>query len=333
MMKINVDFPFLLQAFFSDRLMRQRQASIHTIASYRDTFRILLAFAEQRLKKAPSTIRLDDLDTLFIGTFLDHLEKERGNSARSRNVRLAAIHSFFRYVALHDPVHSALAQRVLAMPTKRYHRKQIQFLTRPEIDALIAAPDQKTWAGRRDRKILLVAVQTGFRLSELIGLRCEDVALGTGSHLKCTGKGRKERCTPLRRETTLALRAWLLERNGQPRDPVFHSARGHALSPDGVEYVLAKYVLIARQRCPSLEKKRVTPHVLRHTAAMELLQSGVDRSVIALWLGHESMETTQIYLHASLEMKEQALAKTSPFGIQMCRYRPDDKLLAFLKGL
>ena len=332
-MKTDIDFPFLLQSFFSDRLMRQRQASPHTIASYRDTFRMFLVFAGQRLKKAPSMLRLDDLDTPFIGTFLDYLEKERGNSARSRNVRLAAIHSFFRYVALHDPVHSALAQRVLAMPIKRYHRKQIQFLTRPEIAALIATPDQKTWAGRRDRTLLLVAVQTGLRLSELTGLCCEDVALSTGAYLRCTGKGRKERCTPLRRETTAALRVWLLERNGQPGDPVFPNARGQVLSSDGVEYILAKYTLIARQRCPSLEKKRVTPHVLRHTAAMELLQSGVDRSVIALWLGHESMDTTQIYLHADLEMKGKALAKTSPFGIQIRRYRPDDKLLAFLKSL
>ena len=332
-MKTDIDFPFLLQSFFSDRLMRQRQASPHTIASYRDTFRMFLVFAGQRLKKAPSMLRLDDLDTPFIGAFLDHLEKERGNSARSRNVRLAAIHSFFRYVALHDPVHSALAQRVLAMPIKRYHRKQIQFLTRPEIAALIATPDQKTWAGRRDRTLLLVAVQTGLRLSELTGLCCEDVALSTGAYLRCTGKGRKERCTPLRRETTAALRVWLLERNGQPGDPVFPNARGQVLSSDGVEYILAKYTLIARQRCPSLEKKRVTPHVLRHTAAMELLQSGVDRSVIALWLGHESMDTTQIYLHADLEMKGKALAKTSPFGIQIRRYRPDDKLLAFLKSL
>ena len=332
-MKNDINFPFLLQSFFSDRLMRQRQASPHTIASYRDTFRMFLVFAGQRLKKAPSMLRLDDLDTPFIGAFLDHLEKERGNSARSRNVRLAAIHSFFRYVALHDPVHSALAQRVLAMPIKRYHRKQIQFLTRPEIAALIATPDQKTWAGRRDRTLLLVAVQTGLRLSELTGLCCEDVALSTGAYLRCTGKGRKERCTPLRRETTAALRVWLLERNGQPGDPVFPNARGQVLSSDGVEYILAKYTLIARQRCPSLEKKRVTPHVLRHTAAMELLQSGVDRSVIALWLGHESMDTTQIYLHADLEMKGKALAKTSPFGIQIRRYRPDDKLLAFLKSL
>ena len=173
----------------------------------------------------------------------------------------------------------------------------------------MAAPDQNTWAGRRDRTLLLVAVQTGLRLSELIGLRCEDVVLGAGAHVRCTGKGRKERCTPLRRETAAALRAWLLERNGQSEDPVFPNARGHALSSEGVEYILAKHVATARQQCPSLEKKRITPHVLRHTAAMELLQSGVDRSVIALWLGHESMETTQMYLHADLELKERALAK------------------------
>jgi site-specific recombinase XerD len=330
---MKTDFPSLLQVFFTDRLMRQRQASPHTIASYRDTFRMLLGFAQQRLKKAPSTLCLEDLDTSFIGTFLDHLEKERGNSARSRNIRLAALHSFFRYVALHDPLHGALAQRVLAIPAKRYHRKQVQFLTRPEIDALIAAPDHHTWAGRRDRTLLLVAVQTGLRLSELIGLRCEDIVLGTGAHLRCTGKGRKERCTPLRRETTAALRMWLTERKGQSTDPVFPNGRGHALSPDGVEYLLAKHVAIAQQRCPSIEKKRITPHVLRHTAAMELLQNGVDRSVIALWLGHESMETTQIYLHADLALKEKALAKSAPLGIKLRRYRPTDKLLAFLKGL
>jgi site-specific recombinase XerD len=253
-MKAESDFPSLLQAFFTDRLMRQRQASPHTIASYRDTFRLLLAFAEHRLKKAPSTVRLEDLDTAFLGTFLDHLEKERGNSARSRNIRLAALHSFFRYVALHDPLHSALAQRVLAIPVKRHHRRQIEFLTRPEIDALLAAPDQGTWAGRRDRTLLLVAVQTGLRLSELIGLRCQDVVIGAGAHVRCTGKGRKDRCTPLRKETVTALRAWLRERQGQQRDPVFPSARGRALSPDGVEYILARYVADARQRCPSLEK-------------------------------------------------------------------------------
>lgn len=332
-MKTENDFPSLLQAFFTDRLMRQRQASPHTIASYRDTFRLLLSFAEQRLNKAPSALHLEDLDTPFIGAFLDHLEKERGNSARSRNVRLAALHSFFRYVALHEPSMSALAQRVLAIPQKRYHRTQIQFLTRPEIEALIAAPDQKTWAGRRDRTLLLVAVQTGLRVSELTGLRCEHVVLGTGAHLQCTGKGRKDRCTPLRREAAAALRAWLAERKGQSTDHLFPNAKGRALSTDGVAYILAKHVATAQQHCPSLEKKRVTPHVLRHTVAMELLQNGVDRSVIALWLGHESMETTQVYLHADMALKEKALAKAAPLGIKIRRYRPDDKLLAFLKDL
>jgi site-specific recombinase XerD len=332
-MKTENQFPSLLQAFFTDRLYRQRQASHHTIASYRDTFRLLLACAELRLKRAPSVLRLEDLDTPFIGAFLDHLEKGRGNTARSRNVRLGAIHSFFRYVALHDPVHGALAQRVLAIPAKRYHRTQIQFLTRPEIEALLAAPDQGTWAGRRDRTLLLVVVQTGLRLSELIGLRCEDVVLGTGAHVRCTGKGRKERCTPLRRDAAAALRAWLVERQGLPQDPVFPNGRGHAFSPDGIAYLLAKHVATAQKHCPSLEKKRITPHVLRHTVAMELLQNGVDRSVIALWLGHESTETTQMYLHADLELKEKALAKAAPFGIKIRRYRPDDKLLAFLKSL
>ena len=233
-MKTENDFPGLLQAFFTDRLTRQRQASPHTIASYRDTFRLLLAFAAQRLKKAPSTLRLADLDAAFISAFLDHLEKERGNGARSRNARLAALHSFFRYVALHEPGMSALAQRVLAIPEKRYHRTQIQFLTRPEIDALMSAPDQNTRAGRRDRTLLLVAVQTGLRVSELIGLHCEDILLGSGAHVRCTGKGRKDRCTPLRRETAAALRAWLTERNGQSTDHVFPNARGHALSSDGL---------------------------------------------------------------------------------------------------
>ena len=301
-MKTENEFPALLQAFFTDRLCHQRQASPYTIASYRDTFRLLLGFAERRLKKAPSALLITDLDTPFLGAFLDHLEEERGNTARSRNVRLAALHSFFRYVALHKPDMSALAQRVLALPSKRYHRKEIHFLTRPEIEALLAVPDQRTWAGRRDHALLLVAVQTGLRVSELIGLCCQDVVLGTGAHLQCTGKGRKDRCTPLRREAAAALRAWLTERKGQPTDHLFPNAKGRALSSDGVEYILAKHVATAKEHCPSLEKKRVTPHVLRHTVAMELLQNGVDRSVIALWLGHESMETTQVYLHADMAL-------------------------------
>lgn len=327
------NLPRLLEAFFTDRLMRQRRASPHTIAGYRDTFRLLLGFAKERIKKEPSAFGLDDLDAPLIGAFLDHLEKYRGNSARSRNVRLAAIHSFFRYAALHEPGHAALIQRVLGIPSKRYDRKLVGFLSRPEIDALLAAPDRTCWAGRRDYVLLLLAVQTGLRVSELIGLRTQDVVLGSGAHVRCEGKGRKERCTPLRKETVNVLRTWLREQPANPVGPLFPNARGGALSRDGVQYVLAKHVVIAGQKCPSLTKKRVSPHVLRHSTAMDLLQHGVDRSVIALWLGHESPETTQIYLTANLEMKEKALAKVAPRNVRAGRFHPGDRLLAFLKGL
>jgi site-specific recombinase XerD len=325
--------PRLLEAFFTDRLVRQRHASPHTIAGYRDSFRLLLGFAQERLKKEPSAFELEELDAPLIGAFLDHLEKHRGNSARSRNVRLAAIHSFFRYAALHEPGHAASIQRVLAIPSKRYDRKLVGFLTRPEIDALLAAPNRKCWGGRRDHVLLLLAVQTGLRVSELIGLRTQDVVLGTGAHVRCDGKGRKERCTPLRKEAVTVLRAWLRERPADPAGPLFPNARGGALSRDGVQYLLAKHFAIARQRCPSLKQKHVSPHVLRHSMAMDLLQHGVDRSVIALWLGHESPETTQIYLAANLEMKEEALAKSAPMNVRAGRFRPGDRLLAFLKGL
>jgi site-specific recombinase XerD len=273
------------------------------------------------------------VDAPFIGRFLDHLEKDRDNTPSSRNIRLAAIHSFFKYVAFQEPSLGLLAQRVLAIPCKRHKTKPIDFLTRPEIDTLLAAPDQGTWLGRRDHTLLLVAVQTGLRASELIGLRCQDVILGRGAHVRCTGKGRKERCTPLRKDAVAALRAWMRERDGQPSEVLFPSAQGQPLSHDGLAYLLSKHVAKARMTCPSLEKKRVTPHVLRHSLAMELLQHGVDRSVIALWLGHESMATTQVYFHANMEIKEQALAKTESFKSRPARYRPDDQLLAFLKSL
>jgi site-specific recombinase XerD len=327
------DFPGLLEAFFTDRLMRQRQASPHTIASYRDTFRLLLEFVSPRLNKAPSALLLDDLDAPLVGAFLDHLESVRGISARTRNVRLAAVHSFFKYAAFHQPTHSALIQRVLAMPSKRYDKAAIEFLSRPESDALVAAPDQQTWIGRRDRALLLLAVQSGLRVSELVGLRCQDVVLGSGAHVRCQGKGRKERCTPLRQDAVVVLRAWLREQNAPPTNPLFPNIRGAQLSRDAVEDLLARHVRTASHRCPSLQHKRVSPHVLRHTAAMDLLQHGVDRSVIALWLGHESVETTQMYLHADLRMKEAALAKTAPLNVRAGRYRPGDRLLAFLKSL
>ena len=322
-----------LEAFFTDRLIRQRRASPHTIGGYRDTFRLLLGFARQRLNKGPSRLAIEDLDAPLIGAFLDHLEQERGNSARTRNVRLAAIHSFFRYLALQDPAHSAVIQRVLAMPSKRYDRRPIGFLTRAEMDALLAAPARSTWAGQRDHALLLVALQTGLRVSELIGLRCQDIVFGTGAHVRCQGKGRKERCTPLRKDAVAVLRSWLRARAGAPPDPAFPNARGGPLSRDGVEDLLAKHLAIARTRCPSLKSKRVSPHVLRHSTAMDLLQRGIDRSVIALWLGHESVETTQMYLDANLELKEKILAKTTPFDVRPGRYRPDDRVLAFLKSL
>lgn len=323
----------LLEAFFMERLVGQRQASPHTIASYRDTFRLLLQFAQTRLKKEPSSLLLADVDAPLVSGFLDHLERERGNCARSRNARLAAVHSFFRYVALREPAYSALIQRVLAIPAKRYDRAAIEFLSRAEIEALLAAPNLQTWTGRRDRLLLLVAIQTGLRVSELTSLRCADVVLGTGAHVRCQGKGRKERSTPLRREAVIAIRAWVHERQARPEDSLFPNIRGAALSRDAVECLLAKHACAAAINCPSLGGKRISPHVLRHTTAMELLESGVDRSVIALWLGHESMETTQIYLHASMTMKQKALSKGGPIATRPARYRPGDRLLAFLKGL
>ena len=332
-MKPVANLPRLLEAFFTDRLVRQRQASPHTIAGYRDTFRLLLGFVQPRLRKEPSALGLEDLDAPLIGAFLDHLEKVRGNSARTRNVRLAAVRSFFQYAALHEPSHSALIQRVLAIPSKRYDRRLVGFLTRPETDVLLSIPDRSCWGGRRDYVLLLLAVQAGLRVSELIGLRAQDIVLGTGAHVRCQGKGRKERCTPLRKEAVRALRGWLRECPADPAGPLFPNARGGRLSPDGVQYLLAKYVPVAKQRCPSLTKKRVSPHVLRHSLAMDLLDHGVDRSVIALWLGHESLETTQVYISANLKLKEKALAKVAPMSVRAGRFRPDDRLMAFLKGL
>jgi site-specific recombinase XerD len=276
---------------------------------------------------------MQELDASFVCRFLDHLERDRGVTARSRNVRLAAIHSFFSYVALQEPALGALAQRVLAIKSKRYAKKPVDFLTRSEAEALLSAPNQETWSGRRDRALLLIALQTGMRVSELIGLHCQDVTLATGAHVRCVGKGRKTRCIPLRKETVVALRGWLHERNGQATDALFPNARGGPLSRDGIQYLLAKHVAVAHQRCSTLKNKRVSPHVLRHSTAMDLLQHGVDRSVIALWLGHENMETTQIYLQASLELKEKALAQTEPFNGRLLRYKPPDQLMAFLKGL
>ena len=330
---IAASFPSLLQSFFTDRLLRQRHASPHTIAGYRDCFRLLLKFAKEQLGKSSCQLRIEDLDASLIGLFLDHLERTRKNSARTRNVRLAAVHSFFRYVALEEPAHALHCQRILAVPNKRHVRRPIEFLNREEIDALLAAPNRSSWIGRRDRTLLLVAVQTGLRVSELIGLNCQDVRLGTGAHVRCFGKGRKQRCTPLRSETAKMVAAWLRECLGQPEDPVFPSIHGGRLSRDAIESLVTKYVHLAERSCPTLKRKRISPHVCRHTTAMDLLHHGVDPSVIALWLGHESAETTQMYLHADMLLKEKALSRTKSLGVKPTRYRPNDKLLTFLEGL
>jgi site-specific recombinase XerD len=323
----------VMEGFFTERLIGQRRASRHTVSSYRDTFRLLLGFAQRRTGKAPSKLALEDLDAVLVGAFLDHLEAERHNSARTRNNRLAAIHSLFAYAALRQPEHAALIQRVLAIPAKRTDRQLVSFLSADEVEALLAAPDRDSWVGRRDRALLLVAIQTGLRVSELTSLTCDDVEFGPGAHLRSHGKGRKERITPLTTEVRAVLRVWLAERRGDSYDVVFPSRRGGPLGSDAVSALVARHARTAAGQCPSLLTKIVTPHVLRHTCAMRLLAVGVDTSVIALWLGHESVETTQIYLHADLAIKERALARTAPTGARPGRYRPPDELLAFLESL
>ena len=332
-MKTQPIFSELLQAYFTKRLMEERNVSPHTIANYRDTFRLLVAYAQRCLNKHPSKLAVEDLNAPFILRFLNYLEKERGNSSRSRNVRLAAIRSFFSYAALEEPAVGGVAQRVLSIQCKRAAKTPVDYLSQAESEVLINTPDQTTWSGRRDRTMLLVALQTGLRVSELIGLRCQDVMLKTGAHVRCTGKGRKTRCVPLRKEVVIALHHWLREQMAQPTAPLFPNARGQSLSRDGVEYILSRHVKSARAQCPSMKAKRVTAHVLRHSTAMSLLLHGVDCSVIALWLGHESIETTQVYLHANLELKEQALAKTETFKGHNVRYRAPEQLLDFLKSL
>ena len=323
----------IMQAFFTDRLMSQLRASPHTIASYRDTMRLLLAFACQQRGKQPSQLDFTDLDAPAVGAFLTHLETTRRNGITTRNARLTAIHSLFRYASLHVPEHAGLISRVLAIPGKRHDHPTVCFLTREEISALLAAPDPATWAGRRDHALLAVGVQAGLRVSELTGLAVSDAALGTGPHVTCHGKGRKERATPLTPATAAVLRNWLAERGGTGTDPLFPSRRGARLSHDAAERLLTKHAAAAARTCPSIAAKNVTPHVLRHSAAMSLLHAGVDITVIALWLGHESPATTRVYLHADMALKQQALSRLAPDGTLSGRYTPPDSLLAFLDTL
>lgn len=324
---MNTDLPALIEGFFTKRLIGQQGASAHTIASYRDAFRLLFGFVRKRLGKNPSEPMLEHLDVGLLGAFLSDLETTRRNAARSRNLRLTAIRSFFGFVAYEAPEHSALAARVLSMPRKRYVRRQVDYLCRHGIDVLLAAPNRSEWFGRRDYALLLTALQTGLRLSELTALRQKDVTLGAGAHVRCMGKGRKERDTPLTKSVARVLSAWMKEHGEDPQLFVFPNRFGGHLSADAVQDIVRKHIVQARKQCASLAGKRVSPHVLRHSAAMELMQSGVDRSMIALWLGHASLDTTQIYLDANLALKEQALGKSSPATGKMRRYKPTDRLL------
>lgn len=326
-------FPTLLQRFFTDRLVGQLGASPHTVSGYRDTFRILLQFASQQLGRAPSRLRLEDLDPAFLGQFLDHLQRDRGNATRTRNTRLAAVRAFFRYVSYTEPSHALDCQRVLAIPAKRHDRGPVAFLVEAEVRALLEAPDRSRWIGRRDHTLLLVASQTGLRNSEIRSLRRRDVELGSGAHLRCTGKGRKTRCTPLRSDVVKAMAAWLSELGGPSDAAVFPSSRGGALGEDALQRLVTRHAAAASKVCPSLEKKHVTPHTLRHSAAMDLLRRGVDLTVIALWMGHESTETTQVYLHADMDLKQRALAHATVAGTAPDRFQAADSLLAFLECL
>jgi site-specific recombinase XerD len=323
----------LLERFFMQRLMQERRVSPHTIGSYRDTFRLFLKFAQGRLHKPPSTLKFEDIDAPLVCAFLDQLEKERGVSVRSRNLRLTAIHSFFRYAAFELPTHSAQIQRVLAIPSKRFARTLVRFLTRPEVEALLKAPDRHSWFGRRDHAFILMAVQTGLRVSEITAATREDLVLGATSHVRVIGKGRKERCTPIAKPTATVLKAWLREPPRGDGQLLFPNAKGRRLTVHGVKYLLTKHATHAANACSSIKGKRVTVHLLRHTMALEMLEAGVDRAVIALWLGHESVETTQMYLEATLAMKERALAKTVPRLSRPALFRASDQLLSFLNAL
>jgi site-specific recombinase XerD len=322
-----------LQAFFAERLTRQRQASPRTIASYRDTMRLLLGFVNDRTTRPPSMITWDDLDATTISEFLDHLEVDRHNSPRTRNARLTAIRSLFHYASLRHPEHADLIERVLAIPPKRFDKPTVSFLDQTEISALIDAPDRTRWEGRRDRAMILLTVQTGLRVSELIGLNCGDITLGAGAQVQCEGKGRKQRAVPLTITTDAVLRTWTAERAGGAHDPLFPTRTGRRLSRDAVERLVSKHAATAATKCPTLLTKNMHPHVLRHSCAMSLLHARVDTTVIALWLGHVDVRSTQTYLHADITIKERALAAMTETTAAPGRYRPPDTLLAFLEAL
>ena len=324
----------LLQGFFTERLSRQLQASPQTISAYRDTLKLLLLFAARKTNKGPSRLTLDELDASTVGAFLNHLDNERHNSTATRNARLAAIHSFYRYALPLIPDRAHTVSQVLAIPQRRHDRAIVSYLTGPETDALLAAPDRTTWYGRRDHALLLATIQTGLRVSEVTRLTIQDVTITTpGAAVHTTGKGRRERATPLTQQTVAVLRAWLPEAGPPPTGPAFPTRRGTRMSADAVQRLVAKHAAAAALCCPSIASKHVTPHTLRHTAAMALMNAGVDTSVIALWLGHQRAVTTHIYLHADMTLKERALARVPTATTTPGRYRPGDDLIDFLERL
>jgi len=331
-MKSN-DFSVLLQAFFTDYLISQRQASEHTISSYRDTFCLFLKFIKKRLKKEPSTVKIDDITVDLIKDFLNDLEKNRNISTRSRNQRLAAIHSCFHYAAFLYPERSSMIQRILAIPHKKHYYPVVQFLTSDEINALLAVPDRTTWLGRRDYALILLAIRTGLRVSELINLHWGDITLGSSSHVRCVGKGRKERVTPITKKTASIIKSWFNENKPNNENLVFTNARKGKLSRDGFRYILKKHIKRASNNCVTLKRKSISPHSLRHTTAMQLLNAGVDSMVIAIWLGHESIDSTKAYITADLKMKEKALSKNKDPKLKSLRYKPEDSLMKYLKSL
>lgn len=327
------DLSPILQSFFLDKMITQKHASQHTIRSYRDTFRLFLGFAGQATGIPPWRLDVGQLDADLVTSFLRWLEADRGNSPRTRNARLAAIRSLFRYAALRAPDNAAVIQRVLAIEASRTGTTVISWLTDAESDALLIVPDRSTRTGRRDYALLLVALRTGLRVSELTGLARRDLHMGAGAHVRCTGKGRKERCTPIDAQTVAALREWLAVHPGQDGDPLFVTRRGTRMSRDAVHARITRYQEIAGKSCPSLADKNLTPHTMRHSTAMHLRHAGVDSAVIALWLGHQDIRSTQIYTHADLKLKEQALDRTTPPDVPSGRYQPSDQLLAFLESL
>jgi integrase/recombinase XerD len=332
-MKQPRSFSSLVQQFFTEYLLTQRQASTHTIASYRDGFSQLLQYAQDQYHRPASSIELEDLNARFVTSFLSHLEKDRGVCVRSRNQRLAAIHSFFHYITLYVPEHIELIRQVLAIPVKRYQRKTVTYLSHEEVECLLQTPDRSTWIGRRDYALLMLMIQTGLRVSEVTKLYWRDLNLTSVPYVRCSGKGRKERCTPVTKQMAKVIKLWLSENEFKQTDPLFPSVNDGSMSSDAVQYLVGKYTARAGKKCPTLVGKRISPHVLRHTAAMELFQAGIDHAMIALWLGHESVETTQIYLEADLTLKEKLLENFALVKSSKTRFVADDKLLDFLRAI